>query len=70
MGNDVKTTSVSAPAVAGDLEKGSLDTVYQELAISAKGLTSTEAKTRIEKYGRNELVDKEASDLEKFLRFF
>ena len=56
--------------VTDDLEKVSLDTVYADLATSAKGLTSAEAKRRIEKYGRNELVDKEASDLEKFLRFF
>jgi hypothetical protein len=53
-----------------DLEKADLDTVYKTLGTSAKGLTSAEAKERIDKYGRNELVDKEASDLEKFLAFF
>ncbi len=37
---------------------------------SPKGLTSAEAKARIDKYGRNELVAKETSDLEKFLLFF
>ena len=58
------------PGAAEDLEKASLDTVYKALGTSAQGLTSTEAKARIEKYGRNELVDKEASNLEKFLLFF
>ena len=58
------------PASADDLEKASLDTVYEKLGTSAKGLTAAEAKARIEKYGRNELVHKEASDLEKFLRYF
>jgi hypothetical protein len=40
-----------------DLEKASLDTVYASLSTSAKGLTSAEAKQRIEQYGRNELVE-------------
>ena len=53
-----------------DLEKADLDTVYQKLGVTPKGLSSAEAKERIEKYGRNELVDKEASALEKFLLFF
>jgi H+-transporting ATPase len=69
MTNDAQTTSGS-PQAADDLEKASLDTVYEKLDTSAKGLTAAEAKARIEKYGRNELVDKEASDLEKFLLFF
>ncbi len=55
---------------ANDLEKADLDTVYAKLGTSNEGLTSTEANERIGKYGRNELVDREASDLEKFLRFF
>ena len=70
MADDVQTTDGSSSAAADDLEKASLDTVYEKLGTSAKGLTAAEAKARIEKYGRNELVDKEASDLEKFLRFF
>ncbi len=60
----------AGPPDADDLEKASLDTVYEKLSTSPEGLTSAEAKARIDKYGRNELVDKEASDLEKFLRFF
>jgi H+-transporting ATPase len=69
MTNDNLSAS-AGPADADDLEKASLDRVYEKLSTSPEGLTSAEAKARIEKYGRNELVDKEASDLEKFLRFF
>jgi H+-transporting ATPase len=70
MNNGNKPISTSAAAPADDLEKASLDKVYEKLGTSPKGLTSAEAKNRLEKYGRNELVEKEASDLEKFLRFF
>jgi hypothetical protein len=38
------------PGAAEDLEKAGLDTVYKALGTSTKGLTSTEAKARIEKY--------------------
>ena len=55
---------------AADLEKASLDTVYQELGASPEGLTSADAKARLEKYGRNELAEKHVSDLQKFLRYF
>ena len=55
---------------AEDLEKASLETAYAKLTTSPQGLTATEAKARIEKYGRNELIEKEVSNLEKFLRFF
>ncbi|QDT98859.1 Calcium-transporting ATPase 1 [Gimesia aquarii] len=53
-----------------DLEHASLEAVYEQLDTSSKGLTSVEAQTRIGQYGRNELNDKEVSDLQKFLRFF
>ena len=55
---------------ADDLEKASLEAVYKSLGTTPQGLTSDEATRRIEKFGRNELLDKEVSDLEKFLRFF
>jgi len=44
MGSEVQTTSGSSPAAADDLEKASLDTVYEKLSTSDKGLTSAEAK--------------------------
>ncbi len=60
----------ASPEDAVDLEKADLQSVFGRLETSAQGLTSDEAAERLEKYGRNELVDKEASNLEKFLRFF
>jgi H+-transporting ATPase len=46
----------AGPGTADDLEKADLDTVYKTLGTSPKGLASAEAKARIDKYGRNELV--------------
>ena len=48
---------------ADDLEKASVDTVYEKLSTSPEGLTAAEAKARIERYGRNELVEKEGNRL-------
>ena len=56
-------------AAADSLETMSLDSVYEKLGTSPKGLSSAEAEARLGKYGRNELVEREVSDLEKFLRF-
>ena len=68
--NNENSSSIASSKVSVDLEKADLDAVYQSLATSAKGLTSTEAKARIDQYGRNELVDKEVSNLMKFMAFF
>ncbi len=53
-----------------DLEKLSLDSVYKTLNTSPDGLTSIDAKNRLEHYGRNKLEDKQVSNLRKFLRYF
>jgi H+-transporting ATPase len=58
------------PADAEDLERASLDAVYQKLGTSPRGLTSEDAQARIAKYGHNELEAKQESDLQKFLRYF
>jgi hypothetical protein len=55
--------------LSSDLEKASLDSVYASLSTSPKGLTSADAKQRIDQYGRNELVEEEISNLQKFLRW-
>jgi H+-transporting ATPase len=69
MSNDNPSTGgTSGNAV--DLEKADLDSVFKTLDSSAKGLSAADAKMRLDKYGRNELVDKEASNLQKFLAFF
>ncbi|MCB1972424.1 MAG: metal-transporting ATPase, partial [Geminicoccaceae bacterium] len=60
----------AVPDIPEDLEKADLQTVYTRLKTSTDGLSTAEAGSRLETYGRNELIQKDASDLEKFLRFF
>ena len=66
-----------AGAVAGkgngdtsELETLALEEVYKKLATSPQGLSAAQAEDRLSRYGRNELEDKQASNLEKFLRYF
>jgi len=48
-----------------------LDETLKKLEVKPdQGLTSTEAKARLEKYGPNALVEKKKSDLQKFLAYF
>jgi H+-transporting ATPase len=69
MPTDEQTMSAGVQA-PDNLEKADLDTVYSQLGTSVNGLSTAEARSRLEKYGPNALVEKEVSDLEKFLRFF
>lgn len=59
-----------SPAPPENLEKDSLESVYEKLASSPDGLSSMEAKKRLDQYGRNELKDKQVSPLLKFLGYF
>ncbi len=47
-----------------------VDELFQQLSSSEGGLSSEEAKKRIEDYGYNEIVEKKVSPLVKFLGFF
>jgi hypothetical protein len=67
---DQKQSQGGSPEATDDLEKASLDTVYEKLGTSPTGLASSEAQQRLARYGRNQLVEEEISDLQKFLRFF
>jgi len=53
-----------------DLEKADLDTVFSKLESSPKGLSSSEAQARLQTYGRNEIAEKQLSNLQRFLRYF
>jgi H+-transporting ATPase len=53
-----------------DIESISPHDLFQKLASSEKGLTETEAKSRLEEYGPNELTEEKANPLLKFLRYF
>jgi H+-transporting ATPase len=50
--------------------KKSIDQVLQELSATKDGLSSQEAKARLEKYGPNALTSEETSALKRFLSFF
>ncbi len=51
-----------------DLEKLDLEDVYKKLESTPRGLSAAEAETRLDRYGRNQLEDRQVSNLEKFLR--
>ncbi len=53
-----------------DLENVALPQVFEALDTSAEGLSAAEAETRLARYGRNELTDREVGKWERFLRFF
>jgi H+-transporting ATPase len=53
-----------------DYSKATLDEVFSLLSTSRSGLTSEEAKLRLEKYGYNEVKEKKESPLRKFLSKF
>lgn len=54
-----------------DLEKAPIESVLQELVTdSQKGLTTTEAKRRLQTYGANVLATKEQSAWSKFIHHF
>lgn len=52
------------------LEQVDLETLYRKLASSPGGLSSTEAKSRLARYGRNALQDKQLNPWLKFLGYF
>jgi len=62
-------TAQDAPA-PDDLETMPVQQTLDALHTSPEGLSSTEAKQRLEQYGPNALEEKEVSNLEKFLRYF
>ncbi len=68
---ETSTPQSSSAGTAGhDLEKAPVNEVFKALGTTAKGLSSKEATARLGSYGRNELTAKQASNLQKFLRYF
>ncbi|HZD43362.1 MAG TPA: plasma-membrane proton-efflux P-type ATPase, partial [Methanomicrobiales archaeon] len=55
---------------ADEAKKASIPDLYQKFSSSEKGLSSAEAKDRIQKYGYNELPEKKENPLLKFLKYF
>jgi H+-transporting ATPase len=62
---------MSAATVASEeATKVSLPELFKKLAASENGLSSTEAQTRLEKYGANEISEKTVNPLVKLLTYF
>ncbi len=56
--------------VEKDYKRMSVDSVLKELKTSRDGLSSEEAKRRLEKYGPNEIPEKKVNPILKFLSYF
>jgi H+-transporting ATPase len=56
--------------VQSDIAEASPDELFEQLSSSGKGLGSDEAKTRQQKYGMNDISEKKANPLIKFLLYF
>jgi H+-transporting ATPase len=72
MNNNQQTEAVTRKdnGDTSKLETLGLEEVYRKLETSPQGLNAAEAESRLTQYGRNELEDKQASNLEKFLHYF
>ncbi len=55
---------------AQDAKGISIDELFKKLSSSEKGLSSSEAKSRLEQYGPNELLEKKVNPYLKFLGYF
>ncbi len=53
-----------------DLKKKAVQDLYKEMETSSEGLTGGEAGKRLEQFGRNEIMEKKAHPLLKFLKNF
>ena len=53
-----------------EAEKASITELLRKLSCSEKGLSTSEAEERIQKYGYNEITEKKAHPLLKFLSYF
>ena len=53
-----------------DSEDVSINELYERLGSSESGLSNDDAKMRLEKYGINEITEKKANPIVKFLRYF
>ncbi len=58
------------PENLADLAKAPIQSVESQLGVSAGGLSGSEAKARLVKYGYNELPEEKTNPLLKFLSYF
>jgi H+-transporting ATPase len=53
-----------------EIRSTSLEDLFSSLSTDSKGLSSQEAKNRLEKYGYNEIEEKKTNPLRKLLGYF
>jgi H+-transporting ATPase len=53
-----------------ELEKTSIQNIFQKVSSSEKGLSSSEAAERLEKYGPNTIEEKKVNPLRKLFGYF
>jgi H+-transporting ATPase len=53
-----------------DLKKADINELLHKLSTSKKGLSSSDAKERIQQYGLNEIPEKKVNPIVKFLGYF
>jgi len=53
-----------------DAKKADVDELLKKLSANQKGLSSSEAEKRLQQYGPNEIQEKKANPLKKFLGYF
>jgi len=53
-----------------EVKKTDIDELLKKLAANQKGLSSSEAEKRLQQYGPNEIKEKKANPLKKFLDYF
>jgi H+-transporting ATPase len=53
-----------------EAKKADIDELLKKLAVDKKGLSSSEAEKRLQQYGPNEIQEKKANPLKKFLGYF
>lgn len=63
-------TAHDTPLSSDDVQAMNIDTIFQRLATSKEGLSTLEAKSRLQKYGHNKIEEKKHSPLLRFLRYF
>lgn len=62
--------SQNTPEDKENVKESSINEMLDALSSSEKGLTSKEAKIRLENYGLNEIPEKKVNPIIKFLRYF
>jgi H+-transporting ATPase len=58
------------PLFTEDAKKASIDEILSRLSATTEGLSSVEAKKRLQQYGPNEIPEKKKNPLRKFLSYF